>query len=253
MEFSYRISESDSLRAWKLRREKHRWPLGLLGFGLVLFWVFILVCLMLLWTVVQKSATSKAVEYSYSDLYNKVQAGEVQDAVIQGDELRGHLKGSPEGFHTTLPANYDDLLKAMIAARMSVTIRESKGKGPQGGIVFPLLVTVGPIVLVLSLFCLFVVLLGRFGATAPRSKYREDPVMQGEFSVEITPQGIATRNTAGTSAKSGWNIYEYWREGKGLTVLVLRSGAYFTLNVAGLSDVQRQELRGILATALPKK
>ena len=39
-----------------------------------MFWVFIVICLMLLWGVVQKSAmNSKEAEYSYSDLYDKVQ------------------------------------------------------------------------------------------------------------------------------------------------------------------------------------
>jgi hypothetical protein len=31
------------------------------------------------------------------------------------------------------------------------------------------------------------------------------------------------------------------------------TGAYLVLSIAGLSDAQRSELRGILATALPKK
>ncbi len=39
----------------------------------VMFWVFILICLMLLVGVVQKSGnTSKDEEISYSDLYNRV-------------------------------------------------------------------------------------------------------------------------------------------------------------------------------------
>ena len=70
-----------------------------------MFWVFIAICLMMLWAIVQKSASmSKDAEYSYSDLYDKVQNGQVQDATIQGNELNGHLKVSPKDeFHTTLP------------------------------------------------------------------------------------------------------------------------------------------------------
>ena len=51
--------------------------------------------------------------------------------------------------------------------------------------------------------------------------------------------------------QAGWNFYESWREGKNLIVLVLHSGTYFILGLSGLSDVERGELRGILAAAIP--
>ncbi|HEV2488066.1 MAG TPA: ATP-dependent zinc metalloprotease FtsH [Terracidiphilus sp.] len=110
----------------------------------IMFWVFILICLLMLWTVVQKSATmSKDAEIPYSDLFDKVQSQQVMDASIQGNELRGHLKSSPKDqFHTTIPANYEDLEKAMLAARVNFSIKE-----PQSNILLPLLFNVGPFVL----------------------------------------------------------------------------------------------------------
>ncbi|MFP5249916.1 MAG: ATP-dependent metallopeptidase FtsH/Yme1/Tma family protein, partial [Acidobacteriota bacterium] len=110
----------------------------------IMFWVFILVCLMLLWGVVQRGANmGKNPEVPYSDLYAKVQAGQVQDAIVQGDELRGHLKSSPkEEFHTTIPANYQDLEKAMLDKGVSFSIKE-----PQNNILIPLLINIGPFVL----------------------------------------------------------------------------------------------------------
>ena len=109
-----------------------------------MFWVFILICLIMLWTVVQKSATmGKDTEIPYSDLFDKVQNQQVLDASIQGNELRGHLKSSPKDqFHTTLPANYDDLDKAMRGAHVNFGIKE-----PQNNILLPLLFNVGPFVL----------------------------------------------------------------------------------------------------------
>ena len=77
--------------------------------------------------------------------------------------------------------------------------------------------------------------------------------MQGEFAVKITTDSIYTENTAGISSKTGWNIYDSWREGKGLILLVFHSGAYFLISLAALSEVQQNELRGILSSALPKK
>jgi cell division protease FtsH len=109
-----------------------------------MFWVFILICLMLLWGVVQRGANmGKDTEIPYSELYNKVQQGQVQDAVIQGTDLHGHLKATPkEEFHTTVGSNYEDLKKAMLAANVNFSIKE-----PQSNILLPLLFNVGPFVL----------------------------------------------------------------------------------------------------------
>jgi cell division protease FtsH len=109
-----------------------------------MFWVFILICLLMLWTVVQKSANmSKDAEIPYSDLFDKVQNQQVMDAAIQGNELRGHLKSSPKDqFHTTIPANYAELEKAMLASKVNFSIKE-----PQSNILLPLLFNVGPFVL----------------------------------------------------------------------------------------------------------
>ena len=109
-----------------------------------MFWVFILICLMLLWGVVERGANmGKNPEVPYSELFDKVQGGQVMDATIQGDELRGHLKASPkEEFHSTIPTNYEDLLKALEDAKVNTSIKE-----PQSSILLPLLFNVGPFVL----------------------------------------------------------------------------------------------------------
>ncbi len=109
----------------------------------VMFWVFILVCLLLLLNVVTKNQGSgKDQEVPYSDLFSKVQNNQVQDATIQGNELHGHLKGSKDQFHTTLPADYGDLDKAMRAAGVSFGIKEI-----QTNMLLPILFNVGPFIL----------------------------------------------------------------------------------------------------------
>ena len=112
----------------------------------VLFWLFILICLVLLWSVVNRSAaTDKETEISFSDLINDVRQGLVQDVTIQGNELRGHLKASPKDeFHTTLPANQHGLEEALLAARVNVSI-----KRPENQVLAPLLLNAGPIAILL--------------------------------------------------------------------------------------------------------
>jgi hypothetical protein len=86
-----------------------------------------------------------------------------------------------------------------------------------------------------------------------RRAYRKNPVMNGKFTVFVTPESFSGRNSAGTSWQDNWTLFESWREGSGLILLNLRNGPYYILNLAGLSDPQRTELRSILADALPQK
>ena len=83
--------------------------------------------------------------------------------------------------------------------------------------------------------------------------YQKDPRMQGQFTVNITRDAISTENTAGTTSNSSWNIYDYWCEGKNVIVLTFHSGSYSILSLAGLSEAQQGELRGILRAALPRR
>jgi cell division protease FtsH len=111
----------------------------------IMFWVFILICLVLLWSVVQRGAigAGKDTEINYSELYDKVQQGLVQDAQIQGTDLRGHMKATPkEQFHTTVGDNHEDLEKAMLAAHVNFSKKDA-----QNNLLLPILFNVGPFVL----------------------------------------------------------------------------------------------------------
>jgi cell division protease FtsH len=111
----------------------------------ILFWVFILICLLLLWGVVSKSAgVGKEPEYSYSELLDKVQAGLVQEVTIQGTDLHGKLKATPkEQFHTTIQANSDSLAKDLRENKVNILF-----KNPDSNLLLPILFNVGPFVLI---------------------------------------------------------------------------------------------------------
>lgn len=77
--------------------------------------------------------------------------------------------------------------------------------------------------------------------------------MQGHFTADISTSVLLLENTAGVSWRMTWNIFEFWREKKDVIILGLRAGTYIILGLTELSDAQRDELRGILAIALPKQ
>src|SRR5271157_4870503 len=107
-------------------------------------WVCIFACGMVLISWVMKNASmGKTTDIGYSDLLDKIEAGQVQDATIQGSEVHGHLKGAKDEFHTTISANNtDSLSKELRASKVNFNIKD-----PQSNILLPLLFNVGPFVL----------------------------------------------------------------------------------------------------------
>ena len=81
----------------------------------ILFWVFILACLVLLWQIVQKSTSNgKDQEISFSTFMDDARQGQVQDVTITNSTVTGHFRNSKDnGFHTTVPANYPDMIKVL--------------------------------------------------------------------------------------------------------------------------------------------
>jgi hypothetical protein len=86
-----------------------------------------------------------------------------------------------------------------------------------------------------------------------RNAYQRDPSMQGELTVNVTPEYFSEQNSAGAFSQNRWTIYESWREEGSLIVVILRSQAYEILNLAGLGEAQRTELRSVLTSVLPQK
>jgi len=86
-----------------------------------------------------------------------------------------------------------------------------------------------------------------------KSRYRKDPLMQGTFNVNALPNSISIKNSSGFSSQTDWILYRSWRETKGLIILQMKDDVDFPISLAGLSEPQRTELRGILVAALPQK
>ncbi len=119
----------------------------------IMFWAFIVICLILLFSVVQRGAVmsgGKEQELIQSSFLEKVQQNQVHDVTVQGMEIHGHLKGDGKelpAFHTTIQPAYIDLYNQLNAAKVETTI-----KNEQGNILWPLLIQIGPLVLILGIW-----------------------------------------------------------------------------------------------------
>ncbi|MFC5864477.1 ATP-dependent zinc metalloprotease FtsH [Acidicapsa dinghuensis] len=118
----------------------------------IMFWAFIVICLVLLFGVVQKSAVmgGKEQEIPFSTFLERVQQGQVNDVTVQSMEVHGHLKGDGKeltGFHTEVPANYPNMYDLLNQAKVQVTIKDA-----QGNMLWPILIQIGPLVLILGIW-----------------------------------------------------------------------------------------------------
>src|ERR1700689_4811770 len=80
----------------------------------IIFWVFILACLVLLWQIVQKSTRIRLDrQFSFSQLLQDGQQGKISDVTVINSEVHGHYASDREAFHTTVPSHYPDMFKVL--------------------------------------------------------------------------------------------------------------------------------------------
>jgi cell division protease FtsH len=114
----------------------------------IIFWVFILACLVLLWQIVQKSTgMSHDREISFSQFMQDGQQGKISDVTIINSEVRGHYATDREAFHTTVPANYPDMFKILQDNHVTITVKDT-----QGNSWLPILLNFAPIIVIAALW-----------------------------------------------------------------------------------------------------
>jgi cell division protease FtsH len=91
----------------------------------VVFWLVIVLSAFLLWEVVKQGGNSpKEKPVNFSQFMTDVDQGNVKDVTITGMEVRGHYRNDGSGFHTTVPANYPDMIKTLRDKGVNIDIRD---------------------------------------------------------------------------------------------------------------------------------
>jgi len=91
----------------------------------VVFWVVIGLSALLLWTVIQQGRSGqKDAEVNFSQFMSDVDSGNVHEVTVDGMQLRGKHRDC-SAFHTTVPANYPEMIKELQGKGVVMTFRDA--------------------------------------------------------------------------------------------------------------------------------
>ena len=115
----------------------------------IVFWVLIAVSAVLLWHLVVRAggAGVQEREISFSDFMNQVDQGKVGEVTIIGAEVRGKYREENAIFHTTVPANYPDMITILREKGVSIKVKDV-----QGGTWSSWLLGLAPVLLLIGLW-----------------------------------------------------------------------------------------------------
>jgi len=96
-----------------------------------LFWLVIVLSCVLLWQVVKASGNgAKDKSINFSEFMSQVNQGNVADATLMGTEVQGKYRNDKTGFHTTVPANYPDMIKQLQDKGVNITVKDPQSNWP---------------------------------------------------------------------------------------------------------------------------
>ena len=95
----------------------------------IIFWVALISLAVMLIAVVKTGQGKKEDPLTFTEFLNKVQAGEIKDVTITGDEVHGDYSNRNQGLATTIPLNYPDLYKTLNEKNVNVTMKPTNSSG----------------------------------------------------------------------------------------------------------------------------
>jgi cell division protease FtsH len=115
----------------------------------IIFWVFIIACLVLLWQIVQKSTGigGKETKISFSTFMQDAQQGLISDVTFVGEEVHGDYRNKSEKFTTTVPANYPDMYKTLDSEKVLMNFNNTNGNSW-----LPILINFSPLIALFAIW-----------------------------------------------------------------------------------------------------
>ncbi|MGH9580289.1 MAG: ATP-dependent metallopeptidase FtsH/Yme1/Tma family protein, partial [Terriglobales bacterium] len=97
----------------------------------IVFWVLIAVSAVLLWQLVVKAGGAGVAEreINFSEFMAQVDQGNIAEVTILGTEVRGKYRSENALFHTTVPANYPDMISILRDKNVVIKVKDVQGGG----------------------------------------------------------------------------------------------------------------------------
>ena len=89
------------------------------------FWVILVCVVVLLVAVVRTGQGPKEQQVSFTEFLDKVQAGEVKEVTITGNDVHGIYQNPNLGLHTYIPPNYPDLYNLLRDKKVNIVIKDT--------------------------------------------------------------------------------------------------------------------------------
>ena len=93
------------------------------------FWIFIIMVVVLFWTVVHNTKSRPDAQLSFTNLVNDVNAGKIKSVTITGNDLHGIYKEDNQELHAVIPNNHQSLDDAMLAHGVDIKYNKEAGGG----------------------------------------------------------------------------------------------------------------------------
>jgi cell division protease FtsH len=90
-----------------------------------IFWVVLICVAVLLFAVVRTGQGRKEAEINFTEFLNRVQASEVKEVTITGNDVHGVFANQNLGLHTVIPTNYPDVYKLLTDKGVQVNIKDA--------------------------------------------------------------------------------------------------------------------------------
>ncbi len=116
-------------------------------FKTVMLWLSLLIVILLAWHFAQFQTKEKPLKFS--EFMQKVEAGQIQDVTIQGNEIRGH-DSARDGFRTYAPSRYEKLIDVLLAKNVAVQVQSDQTSNWAN-----ILISAAPFVLLIGFWIFF--------------------------------------------------------------------------------------------------
>jgi len=95
----------------------------------IIFWVVVVCMAVLLWAVVNRGHGKPDKALNFTEFLNEVDAGNIKNATIDANQVKGDYTNGTQAYHTVVPNTYPELYTKLKDRGVTMTINDSSASG----------------------------------------------------------------------------------------------------------------------------